>query len=71
MGAGLFADAETTKNLPQQIVAAELARDLVEGELDFAEFLGHQFTGAQILQAVSGGDQALLCLLQGRKVPPG
>ncbi len=45
----LFPDTETGKYFPQQVVAGELAGNLVQSLLRFAQLFGHQLAGAIIL----------------------
>src|ERR1700684_4536054 len=50
----LFADAEAGKDPPQQILAGELAADLIQRPLRDTQLLGHEFSGSRLLHTPRG-----------------
>lgn len=65
----LFSDAKTGKNLPQQIIRAELAGDLGQAILGLSELFGDQFARLADLQLSQGILDKLMALPQGFQVP--
>src|SRR5690348_6929887 len=64
MVALLFADAEAGEDLPQEVVAGELAGDLAQGELRQAQVFGQQLSGPR-LHLIRGGVEMLPGAVQG------
>src|SRR5258708_8848737 len=60
----LLADAKTAEDLPQQVIAGELARDLPQRQLRAPQFLGEQLDRARRRQDLRGLRDAGSCTLQ-------
>src|SRR5258708_29930973 len=60
----LLADAKTAEDLPQQVIAGELARDLPQRQLRAPQFLGEQLERARRRQDLRGLRDAGSCTLQ-------